>query len=220
MLTEQELQQQIRFIVHEIRNQLSVSDVYCEIIRKHLDKLNIESESIERALSCIQKSTKLIANSLIDLRAINNFNPNYHNINELITESIDLSKVYVYDKNITFSAELCENLRIYIDEKKVLACLINIIKNAIEAIETDGFVNIKTEVTENNLKILISNNGKPISKSDEKEIFQDGFTTKKTGSGIGLYLCKKAFEEHGGTLLLAKSDKKKTVFEITIPLKD
>lgn len=219
MLTEQELQQQIRFIVHEIRNQLSVSDVYCEIIRKHLEKLNIENESIERALSCIQKSSNLIANSLIDLRAINNFNPNYHNINELITESIDLSKVYIADKNITLSAELCENCRVYIDDKKILACLINIIKNAIESIETNGFVNVKTEITANNLKILISNNGKPILKGNEKEIFQDGFTTKKTGSGIGLYLCKKTFEEHGGSLHLAQSDNKKTVFEIILPVK-
>ena len=56
------------------------------------------------------------------------------------------------------------------------------------------------------------------SVPDEKEIFQDGFTTKNTGSGIGLYLCKKAFEEHGGSLRLVKSDKKKTEFEIGLPL--
>lgn len=218
MLTEQELQQQIRFIVHEIRNQLSVGDVYCEIIRKHLDNLNIKNDSIERALSCIQKSSKLIGNSLIDLRAVNNFNPAFHNINDLITESIDLAKVYVYDKNITFSAELAENCSVFVDDKKLLACLINILKNAVEAIETSGFVKVKTEMSDKTLKILISNNGKQITASDEKEIFQDGFTTKKTGSGIGLYLCKKAFEEHGGSLRLVKSDKKKTEFEIVLPL--
>ena len=178
MLTEQELQQQIRFIVHEIRNQLSVGDVYCEIIRKHLDNLNIKNDSIERALSCIQKSSKLIGNSLIDLRAVNNFNPAFHNINDLITESMDLAKVYVHDKNITFSAELADNCSVFVDDKKLLACLINILKNAVEAIETSGFVKVKTEISDKTLKILISNNGKQITASDEKEIFQDGFTTK------------------------------------------
>lgn len=59
MQTDTELlQQQVRCIAHEIRNQVSVCDVYCEIIKKHLEKENIENDSINKALNCIQNQQR------------------------------------------------------------------------------------------------------------------------------------------------------------------
>ena len=94
------LQEQSRCIAHEIRNQVSICDVYCEIIKKHLEKDGIKNESISKAVDCIQKSVKIINNSLIELKSVNNYSPQNCDIDSLLEQSISLSKVYIHDKKI------------------------------------------------------------------------------------------------------------------------
>lgn len=212
------IKEQSRCIAHEIRNQVSICDVYCEIIKKQLTKNGIENDSIERAVECIQKSVKMINNSLIDLKTLDNLKQSICYINNLVEESINLGKVYIQDKQIQINSNLKENVQIYVDENKFLGCLINLIKNAIEAIETKGEITISTEITSEKCIIKISNNGKPISPSAQKELFNEGFTTKKTGSGLGLYICKNNLEQQDATLSLIKSTAQKTEFEIQIPI--
>ena len=107
-------------------------------------------------------------------------------------------------------------MNIYVDENKFEACIINLLKNAVEAIENKGIIKVKTKIIDDKLKISISNNGKAISANQQKEIFNDGFTTKKKGSGIGLYLCKKNLEAQNASLQLKESTSKKTEFEIEL----
>lgn len=212
------IKEQSRCIAHEIRNQVSICDVYCEIIKKQLTKNGIENDSIERAVECIQKSVKMINNSLIDLKTLDNLKQSICYVNDLVEESINLGKVYIQDKQIQINSNLKENVQIYVDENKFLGCLINLIKNAIEAIETKGEITISTEITSEKCIIKISNNGKPISPSAQKELFNEGFTTKKTGSGLGLYICKNNLEQQDAALSLIKSTAQKTEFEIQIPI--
>lgn len=212
------IKEQSRCIAHEIRNQVSICDVYCEIIKKQLSKNGIQNDSVEKALECIQKSVKMINNSLIDLKTLDNIKQSICYVNDLIDESINLGKVYIQDRQIQINSNLKENAQIYVDENKFLGCLINLIKNAIEAIDTKGEITISTEITSKKCIIKISNNGKPISPSAQKELFNEGFTTKKTGSGLGLYICKNNLEQQDATLSLIKSTQQKTEFEIQVPI--
>ena len=212
------IKQQARYISHEIRNQLSISDVYCEVLKKHLDKINIKDDAITKAINCIQKSTKLIGNSLLDLKSLTNLNPQVVNLNKIIEESIELSKVYIFEKNIDIISKLDSDTQVYIDDNKLEACLLNIIKNAIEAIDLKGTIIIETKNSKDNVKIIISNNGKAIPKKTQAEIFNDGHTTKPTGSGIGLYLCKNNLNAQNADLKLVESNNKKTIFEIILPI--
>lgn len=75
------------------------------------------------------------------------------------------------------------------------------------------------EVKENFATIKIGNNGKTIPKEKQKDIFKQGYTTKKNGCGIGLALCKNFLESQKATITLAKSTKAITQFEIKIPVK-
>ena len=107
--------------------------------------------------------------------------------------------------------------KILADDNKFSAVLINLIKNAVESINEKGEINLRTEINKENVKLIISNNGYPISREIRNEIFKEGFTTKVTGSGLGLYICKKSLEEQFAKLELKKSDDVSTDFEITIP---
>lgn len=212
------LKEQSRCIAHEIRNQVSICDVYCEIIKKQLQKEGIKNESIERAIECIQKSVKMVNNSLIDLKSLDNIKQTVCNTNNLIEQSIAMGKIYIHDKQITISSNLKSDAEIYVDENKFLACMINLIKNAIEAIDTKGEIIVTSDIEKEFAIIRISNNGKPISKTAQKDLFNEGYTTKKTGSGLGLYICQNNLKLQNAELSLVQSTTKKTEFEIKIPI--
>ena len=194
-LTPETLNQQIRCVSHEIRNHLSICDMYSQIIRKNLEKSQIENASIENAIDCIQNSLKIIGANLLDLKS-----------------------AYTTEKDISFNIFIKNSADIQVDENKFLACIVNIIKNGIEAIETCGKIEILAEIKNDYAILKISNNGKPIPKDKQKNIFNQGYTTKKTGCGLGLSICKKNLAEQNATLELTKSLKNCTQFEIKVPV--
>ena len=107
---------------------------------------------------------------------------------------------------------------IYIDENKFLACIVNIIKNAIEAIDKKGEIHISIEVDKDIAHVKIANNGEPISKEKQSAIFQKGYTTKPTGSGLGLHICADNLKAQNAILKLNKSTPEITEFEIILPI--
>ena len=92
----------------------------------------------------------------------------------------------------------------------------NIIFNATEACQDKGIINISTEVQEDCVSIVISNNGNSIPLEIQNKIFEPDFTTKTKGNGIGLAICKLQLQSIGGDINLLKSDEKETTFEIKI----
>ena len=212
------IQRQARCIAHEIRNHISICDVYTEIIRKQLENSGVKNDSVNNALGCISKSLKIISNSLTDLKSLNNLKLKKCDLRELLFQAMEMSKVYVQDKHVTFKLNANDECLADIDENKFLACVVNLIKNAIESIEETGVIEI-TLIKESNLaRITVLNNGAQIPPEKQEEIFQDGFTTKNTGSGLGLYICKNNLASQNAELSLLKSDEESTVFEIKIPL--
>lgn len=218
------LSQQSRCIAHEIRNHLSICELYTQIIKKNLEKDGIKNQSVENALNCINKSLKIMANSLLDLKSLNNLNLQNCNIRTVLEEGVKLSTVYTIGKDIKISLHAKENAEVYIDENKFLACIVNIIKNAVEAIENNGEINIYLDfnksISSNKPQIAIikiSNNGNPIKEPDK--IFEEGYTSKKTGCGLGLHICLNNLKAQNADLKLLKSNSDITEFEITLPVK-
>lgn len=219
LLTNEDLNLQIRCVSHEIRNHLSICDMYSQIIRKNLEKEGIENQSIQNAIDCIQKSIQIISANMLDLKSLNNSTPQIIDFETIVNKGIELSKAYVTeDKNIKFEVFIKNTDTIYIDECKFLACIVNIIKNAIESIELKGNIEVLAEVKDKFAILKISNDGKPIPKEKQNTIFEQGYTTKKTGCGLGLAICKSYLEYQKASLELTKSTKKQTQFEIKIPI--
>lgn len=210
--------EQSRCIAHEMRNHLSICELYTQIIRKNLEKEGIKNSSIENALNCINKSLKIMNNNLLDLKSLNNFSPKICSIKKILEEGIKLSQVYICEKDIKITSDLQTDANVYIDENKFLACIVNIIKNAIEAISNDGEINVSLQLTDDKAHIKISNNGEAISEEKQKAIFEEGFTTKQTGSGLGLHICATNLKAQNAILKLIESTEEKTVFEIVLPL--
>lgn len=210
--------EQSRSVTHEIRNHLSICEIYTQIIKKNLEQEGVELQSVDNALNCISKSIKIMYNSLLDLKSLNNFSMKEYDIKSLLEQGIKLAKVYIFDKNIKFNCDLNTTAKVYVDESKFVACIVNIIKNAIEAIDKNGEINISLKIKENNVHIKISNNGEPISAEKQQAIFKEGYTTKPTGFGLGLHICVNNLKAQNGILRLNKSTPEITEFEIILPV--
>ena len=214
-------QKKARVIAHEIKNQLSICDLYSEIIRKHAESNNIEG--IQVALKSINKALKMANNSLISLKAKEVSKLEILSLKELIYTAVELSQVYLDGKNIEFQIENSEDVQILADWDKLIAVIINLVKNASEAfsIEEDAlkngkYIKIRTDRDENSAIIYVSNNADGIENPEK--IFNEGFSTKQTGSGLGLWICKKSIEEMAGELELSRSTEDYTEFTITLGL--
>ena len=94
----------------------------------------------------------------------------------------------------------------------------NLIKNAIDAMQKEGILELKIENTLKKVKITVSDTGKGMPKKLFKQIFKPGFTTKKRGWGLGLSLSKRIVEDyHKGQIFVQKSEiDKGTIFEILL----
>ena len=221
MDNEQFLVTKSSYLAHEMKNLLSICRLYSEIMEKQKDKIKFQDDktkvSFDNALSCITRALKMSDNLLIDFRSLKENCIEKLDLNKLIDTVLKMSVIYKQDKKIELKNCNKLNTDVLVDENKFLSVLINIVKNAIESIDEQGEILISTNEYENTVKIRISNTGNPISKKLQEEIFKEGFSTKKTGNGLGLSICKKTLESMQGNLQLVKSDDNSTDFEITIP---
>lgn len=207
---------QIRYVSHEIRNHISVCDMYTQIIKRHLENDGYKNSSVENALSCIQKSLQIIGMNVTDLKSLNINNSSDIDFKSSAQRAVELSKAYIEDKNIEFEVFIKNTAIIKTDENRFMSCIVNIIKNAIESIELKGKISVFGEVKDGFAILKIINNGKPIPTDKQSKIFDCGYTSKQSGSGFGLNICKQYLQSQGADLELVKSTKTETVFKITI----
>ena len=187
---------------HEIKNQISVCELYTEVIKRTLEKEGIENEVLTRAIKNIKNSLGLIEQSAISLRETKLDN---YNLYEIVESVFEICLAY---KNITLKNEISRNQIVLADKNKLTSALVNIIKNAIEADASEIVVSADDK------SIIIKNNGEKIPLEIQEKIFNDGFTTKENGSGLGLMLTKSMLSEQNLTLTLCSSSDDVTIFNI------
>ena len=212
-----------KVISHDIKNHLSIIDLYSKIIEKRLEMVkNAElRDSITNAVSSIKKSKESINVLLTELKTIQSAKLETLNFVQILNNAVELVTAKAQQSNVKIEVLNSYNGEILADENKLLNVMINLFYNAIDAMADtakDGLIKIQTEVSEDNmLKILISDNGCGIKAENSQKIFEEGYTSKVTGSGLGLYISKEAMQEQYGDLRLISTDKKGTTFEISVP---
>ena len=208
---EDNVENKIKEITHEIKNQLSVLDIYTKLIEKQLGK-NKNTEVLKKTASIITAQLNELRNySELDIKEII--------LQDIVEEAAEIMSEILCEKGnkISIISSHKYDISIFADENKLLSVLINIIKNANESSKNDEFL-IEIKPDKNAVFIDITNHGEEIKEENKKLLFEKGFTTKQKGWGIGLYSCKKHIEELRGKLELLESDSKKTTFRITLPL--
>ena len=194
---------------HDMRNPLSIIRVSIENI-KMINELNFKNihqfEKIERAT---QRMTHQIDNVL---DYVKDQYPKKDKIkfSKILTDAIDLT-------NIPRKVDLIrpkKDYEIVADKRLFSTAMINLIYNAIQAINGIGTIEITINEIESITVIQIKDSGKGIPKENIEKIFDPLFTTKQSGTGLGLSSVKSIIEAHGGKIMVTSPP---TIFTITIP---
>ncbi len=140
------------------------------------------------------------------------------NINEVIKEAEEMAKSLIKEKKIEIKLKLNGGIPfILIDPAEIRDVLLDILRNAIEAIEV-GLISVQTKGEESHAKIFISNNG-CIDEEILDHVFDPFFTTKPDGTGLGLASAVKTLDAYGGELKVENNfEAKQTTFVIKLPL--
>jgi len=122
-------------------------------------------------------------------------------------------------KNIRISNLTDNKPKIKIDAQKMNRVLVNITKNAIDAMPKGGKLTITSKKTNGKLEITFTDTGRGMQKDILEKIWTPLFTTKAKGMGLGLPICKRIVEAHGGDISVESIVGKGTTFTVTIPIK-
>ncbi|MBI2417632.1 MAG: HAMP domain-containing protein [Ignavibacteriales bacterium] len=133
---------------------------------------------------------------------------------KLITEVLQLLDSQIKEKNISVAVH-CESCLINADYDKLKQVFINLIENAIEAVNENEAVEISAQKVESGIRISVSNVGN--INLDGELIFEPFYSSKHAGTGLGLSIAKKIIELHNGTIEYIPVNREKTTFEIWLP---
>lgn len=211
---EKTLYESLFKITHEIKNPLAVCKGYLDMIDiKNPSKANkyigIIDQEIDRTLVLLKDFSNV---SKIKVEK------NEMDITMLLEDVCDESKL-IFKNNMVFNYSIC-NEEVYIngDYNRLKQVLVNVIKNAKEAIKSNGIVSLETKKIKNNYVILIKDNGIGINKEDLKKVGTAFYTTKKNGTGLGVCFSKEIIEKHNGVMLYSSKPGKGTSVKIILPI--
>lgn len=222
----------IRIQRHEIINSLTPITTLTTAIKRRFistsgrkDPAELTAEQIDDALNSVdvieERSKGLIAfmerfkgiteipglkTATISVRSL------FDSVNALFEKELEL-------KHISFLARTFpENLTVHADKRLIEQVLINLVKNSIEAINHNtGQINLVAHQAANYISIQVTDNGSGILSEDLESIFVPSFTTKETGSGIGLSISRQIIQLHKGSIEVKSLPGMETTFEVLLP---
>jgi len=145
------------------------------------------------------------------------------NINDLVREVLKVLEVDLRMQGVSVSTELRDELpKILVDRGQLQQVFLNLVTNAIEAMTVTGRVRslrITSDISSrfSCVVVTVEDSGRGIDKQNKDRIFERFFTTKATGMGMGLAICRSIMESHGGSLEVSANNPYETIFHVVLP---
>jgi len=212
-------------IAHEIGNPLNSLNIHLQLIDRKLRKATPEMRAEIGSLLEIAKSEIQRLDSIVHqfLRAIRPSTPQFesHDLNEILEESVTFLRPEIRDRDIIVEMDLDPTLpRVEVDRDQIKQAFYNVIKNAFQAMKTGGILHIRSWQNEFYISVSFNDTGGGISPEKMSKLFQPYFTTKSSGSGLGLLIVRRIVREHGGEIEIESNEGKGVRVTIHLPYGD
>ena len=214
---EKELRISLFKITHEIKNPITVCKGYLDMFdyedtKKGKKYINIMKSEIKRVLVLLEDFLSInkikIEKDIIDINLL---------LEEVTNNFIPILKEKNIDRKFNISKD---ELFIEADYNRLNQVFINVIKNSIESIGSNGLIKINLNKTKDSLEIKIEDTGIGMDKDELKRISEPFFSTKENGTGLGVFLSKQIIEAHDGTIKYTSKKYVGTKTIITLPYKE
>ena len=212
-------------VAHEIGNPLNSLHIHLQLMERRLRKLPEEAreslrESVEIAKEEITRLDSIINQFLRALRPTP-LETRPENINAIVEESVAFLEAEIADRDILVEQELRPDLPLLeVDRNQLKQVFYNVIKNAFQAMKSEGILRIRTDRDDQFISITFSDTGGGISPDHMSSIFQPYFTTKEKGSGLGLLIVRRIVRAHGGEINLVSNEGIGLTLTIRLPFRD
>lgn len=203
-------------LAHEIRNPIcSIKGLVQVMSKKHGMEngyyYNVVMNEIDR-ISALLKDFLSLTHAKSVFKEIS--------ITQVFADILPILESQAYDKNITISMNVEDNLPcILADQEHLKQVIINIVQNAIDAVKNNGKIDIRIQknTEEGKIKLEFKDNGVGIRNEHLQKIFDPFFTTKENGSGLGLVISQRIIEKHKGKLYAYNNPEGGSTFAIELP---
>ncbi|MFA4869709.1 MAG: HAMP domain-containing sensor histidine kinase [Pedobacter sp.] len=214
----------IGVISHEILNSItpisSLSDTVNSMIFNKHDLDNEELEELKPAIQTIKRRSEGLLDFVKAYRLIAELptpHLEYHTIGEILQHIKVLMQPFASERSITLKVEQTSSrINVEIDLKLIEQALINLVTNSIYALENikQPVIEIGYRLEQNKLYLEVSDNGKGVEPDLLRKIFVPFFSTRKSGSGIGLTITQNIMKMHKGNLEVNSTPLEKTTFSL------
>jgi two-component system nitrogen regulation sensor histidine kinase NtrY len=211
-----------RRIAHEIKNPLTPIQLSAQRLRKrYLDKLQQDGavfDECTRTIVTQVEELKGMVNEFSNFARMPASQPSPDHLNEIIQETLVLFREAHKDVRIAF---VSRDLPVFnIDRDQMKRVLMNLIKNSLAAIENGGEIKIQTSYDPRlqMVRLEVSDDGCGIPDEDKGRLFEPYYSTKKTGTGLGLTIVNAIIADHNGYIRVRDNKPKGTTFVIELPV--
>jgi two-component system, sporulation sensor kinase E len=209
-------------VAHEIGNPLNSLHIHLQLMERSVQKLHGEAkaelqQSIDIARSEVNRLDSIVTQFL---RAIRPSRPQLHpeSLNTIIEEAVRFFTPEIQDRDIVVEQELRADLPLLqLDRDQMKQAFYNVIKNSLEATKRHGTLHIRTDMDDTNVIVSFVDTGSGMSAGNLSRVFEPYFTTKPTGTGLGLLIVRRIVREHGGELSLESNEGKGLTLTIRLP---
>lgn len=204
-------------IAHEVRNPLTGISLLLDDLHDRSAFNTNDKEMLSKALSEIERVERLMS-ALLNYSSPVRADFREGDLTRVLNDIILLMRRPAELKGVRLEV-LTEKLPVFrFDPEKIKQALINIIKNALEALDSGGVLTIATRHKEDNVIITVHDSGPGINQQDLPLIFEPFFTRKGAGTGLGLSITQRIIEEHRGSITVESDSRAGTTFSIELPI--
>ncbi len=212
-------------VAHELGNPLNSLHIHLQLMERQARKLDGATraefqESIDIARSEVNRLDSIVTQFL---RAIRPSKPQLHpeNVNTIVEETLRFFAPEIQDRDIVVEQELRSDLPLLqIDRDQMKQAFYNVIKNSLEAMKRGGILRIRTDRDDMYVLVRFIDTGSGMSAENLGRVFEPYFTTKPSGTGLGLLIVRRIVREHGGELSIESSEGKGLTLTIRLPYID
>lgn len=204
-------------IAHEVRNPLTGISLLLDDLHDKPGFNAEDKEMLSKALSEIERVERLVS-ALLNYSSPVRSDFREGDLTQLITDILLLMRRQAEKQGVTIQVAHASLPMFLFDPEKLRQALINILKNALEVLDSGGIITITTGVYDTSVTVAIHDNGPGIAGQDLPLIFEPFFTRKGAGTGLGLSITQRIIEEHHGTLTVESNSSSGTTFTMTLPL--
>jgi PAS domain S-box-containing protein len=232
-------------VAHEIGNPLNALHIHLQLMERELKKLKVGQTSNlsrnrrdqDRLEACPTAETAFKLERYLDvakgeinrldyiitqfLQAIRPapLQLKTFSLNDVVEKTLDLLRPEIENRGVTLKIKLSRNLTVMpVDATQLQQVLVNLVKNAMQAMTTGGTLTLQTGETSDGVWVSVADTGGGIPQEQINRIFEPFYTTKKKGTGLGLMIVQRIIRAHNGRIELESNVGRGTTFRIWLPL--